>query len=159
MDESVASGLLAREAVTLLTSRVQASPKVSVSEVGEYRGDTSVDGLLGDTEFGEDRVDVFLDGGRRDVERCFDAGVGATLGHLAEHVELPGERGERRAGTAALSCHESVDHHGVDDGAAGGDLAQRPDEFLHVVEPVLEHVDRAGGASVPGPLDPTSTVG
>src|SRR5271170_514154 len=133
----------------------RSSSGAEVAQHGQYATMVAVAGRQ--PEFGEDVVDVLLDGAAADHERAGDAGVGPAFGHEGQNLALArGQLAERVAAAGQQLRH----HLGVERAAAVGHSGQRVEELGHVGHPVLQQVadavraagDQLGGVPLLHPL-------
>src|SRR5690606_8998070 len=98
----------------------------------------------GQVQLHEDVADVLLDGALAHHQLAGDGGVGAALGHEAEHLALAGRQPVERVAPAGAG-QQLGDDLGVERRAAGADPAHGLQELGHVGDAVLQEVAEAGG--------------
>ena len=104
-------------------------------------------GIVGELELAEDACDVSLEGVLADAEVRRDRGVGPSLGHAGEHVELALAQLVERTAPAPAIEHLG-DHLGVERGAAACHLSDRLREAARLHDPVLEQIADARRAQL-----------
>src|SRR5262249_22493073 len=114
-------------------------------EVGEDGFDAAVFVGVGvQGEFGEDGVDVGLDGPYAQVQPGGDAGIGQSLCHQCQHGAFPFGQYRQRVVAASGAADQLRDDGGIHGGTTGGDAAYRIEEVVDLQDPVLEQVAQAG---------------
>ena len=85
---------------------------------------------------------MLLDRPLRDPKLMGNPGVGAALGHEAEHLELARRKDVQRV-VHTLSGDELLDERGIDDRSSLHDPLQRLDELVHIRDAALQKIATA----------------